>query len=99
MSDELRRRAGFWRKLEYDLDVMTEDLTVRSAEKWVNKDDKESLFNCIHYLEEVLYTARSRYRDVLHEQVMGFLNERSEIADAKLTALINESKSGENIPF
>ena len=95
MSDELRRRAGFWRKLEYDLDIMVEDLTARSAEKWVNEDDKKSFNGCIDELKQALYDARSRYRDVLHEQVMEFLHEESEKAEARLS----DSIKSENIPF
>ena len=36
---ELRRRAAFWRNLEYDLDHMADNVDSRMADKWCNDND------------------------------------------------------------
>ena len=39
---ELRRRAAFWRNMEYSLDQMLEEVNSRMGDKWADVADKLS---------------------------------------------------------
>lgn len=67
--NELRRRAAFWRNLEYDLDQMSESVEAKSAERWANKSDTECLEEIKQYLLSALATSRTRYTEVLQAQI------------------------------
>ena len=67
--NELRRRAAFWRNLEYDLDQMSESVEAKSAERWANKSDTERLEEIKKYLLSALATSRTRYTEVLQAQI------------------------------
>ena len=74
MTNELRRRAGFWRNLEYNLDVLHEEIIARSAEKWLDDDDRDTLSCLSSITQGILAVARARLAEVLMEQakeVMG----------------------------
>ena len=74
MTKELRRRAGFWRNLEYNLDVLHEEIIARSAEKWLDDDDRDTLSCLSSITQGILAVARARLADVLMDQakeVMG----------------------------
>lgn len=74
MTNELRRRAGFWRNLEYNLDVLHEEIIARSAEKWLDDDDRDTLSCLSSITQGILAVARARLADVLMDQakeVMG----------------------------
>ena len=68
MSNELRRRAGFWRNLEYNLDVLHEEIEARRAEKWLDEDDKDKLSCLSSIMQGILAATRARLADVLTEQ-------------------------------
>lgn len=67
--DILRRRASFWRNLEYSLDHLREDINAQCSEKWADEND----FLDAHYITDTLMNAltrtRERYIEVLTAQV------------------------------
>ena len=73
---ELRRRAAFWRNLEYDFDHMAEDIEARSSEKWANNNDVDHIEDIKHYLRSALTTARRRYAEVLQAQIREWEEEK-----------------------
>ena len=66
---ELRRRAAFWRNLEYALDDMTDKLGSRQADKWCNESDLKAMKQVKVALSEGLVNVRERYIEVLKEQI------------------------------
>ena len=68
MTNELRRRAGFWRNLEYNLDVLHEEIEARRAEKWLDEDDKDTLSCLSSVTQGILAVARARLAEVLMNQ-------------------------------
>ena len=66
---ELRRRAAFWRNLEYDLDKMAENIDARMGDKWCNGDDLQFMEEIKNFLFNGLKKVRGRYIEVLKEQI------------------------------
>lgn len=66
---ELRRRAAFWRNLEYDLDHMYESVSSRMADKWCNEGDLKFMSAIKIPLLSGLSQVRERYIEVLKEQI------------------------------
>ena len=69
MSDPLRRRAAFWRNLEYDLDKMTEGIAARMADKWCDGEDLREMEEVNKFLFDGLKKVRARQIEVLKEQI------------------------------
>ena len=69
MDNLLRRRAGFWRNLEYSLDQLSNEVNSRGADKWVDDVEKAYIKSIYHSLTEVLSNVRFRYKEVLEEQI------------------------------
>lgn len=74
--NELRRRAAFWRNLEYALDQMVEDVQSKSSDRWVNKSDSEYFEKVKQYLSEALAATRERYMQVLQSQIDAWKEEK-----------------------
>ena len=66
---ELRRRAAFWRNLEYDLDHMADNVDSRMADKWCNDNDLKFMTAIKILLRSGLTNVRERYIEVLQEQI------------------------------
>lgn len=66
---ELRRRAAFWRNLEYDLDHMADNVDSRMADKWCNENDLKFMTAIKILLRSGLANVRERYIEVLQEQI------------------------------
>ncbi len=66
---ELRRRAAFWRNMEYSLDGMLEEVNSRSGDKWFNDEDKHYSEELTRELGDALATVRTRYVQVLNDQI------------------------------
>ena len=66
---ELRRRAAFWRNLEYDLDHMADSVDSRMADKWCNDNDLLYMTKVKVSLLDGLNKVRERYIEVLQEQI------------------------------
>jgi len=66
---ELRRRAAFWRNMEYSLDGMLEEVKSRSGDKWFNDNDKHYSEELTRKLGDALATVRTRYVQVLNDQI------------------------------
>jgi len=66
---ELRRRAAFWRNMEYSLDGMLEEVKSRSGDKWFNDEDKHFSEELTRELGDALATVRTRYIQVLNDQI------------------------------
>ena len=66
---ELRRRAAFWRNMEYSLDQMLEEVNSRSGDKWFSDDDKHYSGKLTRHLGNALATVRARYIEVLSAQI------------------------------
>ena len=66
---ELRRRAAFWRNLEYDLDKMAENIDARMGDKWCSTDDLREMDEVKNSLFDGLKKVRGRYIEVLKEQI------------------------------
>ena len=66
---ELRRRAAFWRNLEYELDHITENVESRKADKWCSADDLREMDEVKNSLFDGLKKVRGRYIEVLKEQM------------------------------
>ncbi len=69
MSDPLRRRASFWRNMEFSLDQMLEEVNSRSGDKWFNDEDKFFSEYLTQHLGNALKTVRTRYMQVLNDQI------------------------------
>ena len=67
--DELRRRAAFWRNLEFNLDTFTADIDAKSADKWVLPEDVNAIYECSVHFKNALAIVRKRYIEVLNAQV------------------------------
>ena len=61
MNNELRRRNAFWRKLEYDLDLLIEDIKARQAEHWCDENDLAGMKAIQFLLQEGLESARTHF--------------------------------------
>ena len=61
MNNELRRRNAFWRKLEYDLDLLIEDIKARQADHWCNETDIAGMKNIELQLGKSLEIARTHF--------------------------------------
>ena len=66
---ELRRRAAFWRNLEYDLDHLADNVDSRMADKWCNENDLKFMTAIKILLRSGLANVRERYIEVLQEQI------------------------------
>jgi len=66
---ELRRRAAFWRNLEYDLDKMTENIDARMGDKWCSVNDLHEMEEVNKFLFDGLKKVRARQIEVLKEQI------------------------------
>ena len=66
---ELRRRAAFWRNLEYGLDQLSDSIEARKADKWCNENDLKFMTAIKISLRSGLSNVRERYIEVLKEQV------------------------------
>ena len=69
MSSELRRRAAFWRNMEFSLDQMLEEVNSRSGDKWFNEIDSRFSKDLTQHLGNALATVRRRYMQVLNDQI------------------------------
>ena len=69
MSNELRRRAAFWRNMEFSLDQMLEEVKARSGDKWFDEIDGRFAKDLTQYLGSALKTVRQRYMYVLNAQI------------------------------
>ena len=78
MNNELRRRAAFWRNMEYSLDQMLEEVISRSGDKWFNDDDSTASKVLSLHLGNSLNAVRMRFSDVLRSQVAE-LNEEQKV--------------------
>ena len=75
---ELRRRAAFWRNMEYSLDGMLEEVNSRMGDKWVDDDDKRFSEELTRELGDALATVRARYIQVLNNQVCEWMTQQAE---------------------
>ena len=66
---ELRRRAAFWRNLEYDLDHIADSVDSRMADNWCNDNDLLYMAKVKVSLLDGLNKVRERYIEVLQEQI------------------------------
>ena len=78
MNNELRRRAAFWRNMEYSLDKLLEEVISRSGDKWFNDDDSTASKVLSLHLGNSLNAVRMRFSDVLRSQVAE-LNEEQKV--------------------
>ena len=69
MSNELRRRAAFWRNMEYSLDQMLDEVQARGGDKWFDREDANSTMALSTHLGGALCTVRKRYIEVLQSQI------------------------------
>ena len=76
MNNELRRRAAFWRNMEYSLDQMLEEVISRSGDKWFNDDDSTASKVLSLHLGNSLNAVRMRYSDVLQCQITEWVDEQ-----------------------
>ena len=76
MSNELRRRAAFWRNMEYSLDQMLEEVISRSGDKWFNDDDSTASKVLSLHLGNSLNAVRMRFSDVLQSQITEWVDEQ-----------------------
>ncbi|MBR2207915.1 MAG: hypothetical protein IJ859_03805 [Synergistaceae bacterium] len=72
---ELRRRAAFWRNMEYAIDQLSDEVQSRSADKWFDNDDAEVSKGLTLHLGEALNVIRMRYCDVLRSQIEDWSSE------------------------
>lgn len=73
---ELRRRAAFWRNMEYSLDQMLEEVNSRMGDKWADEIDKHFGNDLTIQLGEGLNIVRKRYCQVLEEQIKEWDSEK-----------------------
>jgi len=83
MSDMLRRRAAFWRNMEYNLDHLVDDVRSQIGGKWACKADTDKFMELAKYLGEALCATRLRLSDVLLNQVDDW---KGQYDDTKKTA-------------
>ena len=76
MNNELRRRAAFWRNMEYSLDQMLEEVISRSGDKWFNDDDSTASKVLSLHLGNSLNAVRMRFSDVLQSQITEWVDEQ-----------------------
>ena len=75
---ELRRRAAFWRNMEYSLDQMLEEVNSRMGDKWVEQGDEYFSGDLTKHLGNALNTVRKRYVQVLQSQIAEWREENNE---------------------
>ena len=76
MNNELRRRAAFWRNMEYSLDKLLEEVISRSGDKWFNDDDSTASKVVSLHLGNSLNAIRMRFSDVLQSQITEWVDEQ-----------------------
>ena len=76
MNNELRRRAAFWRNMEYSLDKLLEEVISRSGDKWFNDDDSTASKVVSLHLGNSLNAVRMRFSDVLQSQITEWVDEQ-----------------------
>ncbi|MBR2208102.1 MAG: hypothetical protein IJ859_04755 [Synergistaceae bacterium] len=82
MNNELRRRAAFWRNMEYSLDQMLEEVNSRGGDKWFDEIDGRFSKDLTQYLGGALKTVRQRYMYVLNAQIEEW-NEQIKVSENK----------------
>lgn len=75
---EVRRRAAFWRNMEYSLDQMLEEVNSRMSDKWVDDYDQHFADDLVKHLGNALNTVRKRYVQVLQSQIAVWSNENND---------------------
>ena len=79
MNSELRRRAAFWRNMEYSLDKILEEVISRSGDKWFNDGDSKISKVLSLHLGGALNAVRMRFSDVLQCQITEWVEEQKKV--------------------
>lgn len=69
MDNFLRRRGSFWDNWRHGIEEALNDISARSAEKWVDEEDKNGINGIKELLRGALLIAMRRYSEVLNEQI------------------------------